>query len=126
MKNPGTSTSGFVSMMTVLAQVSGQIQAAGSLVVNGKFVSAQGGAPALVFSTQPKPFNQNTIVKGRFPTARGEVAIPEKEANDENLHVGQQVGLTTLEGVQRVTISGIFDFGGGVSFIAGFECGNCQ
>ena len=87
-----------------MAQVSGQLQSAGSLVVNGKFVSAPGGAPALVFSTQPKPFNQNTIVKGHFPAASGEVAIPEKEANDENLHVGQQVGLTTLGGVQRVTI----------------------
>ena len=108
-----------VKQVPGVAQVSGQIQAAGSLVVNGKFVSAQGGAPALVFSTQPKPFNQNTIVKGHFPAASGEVAIPEKEANDENLHVGQQVGLTTLEGVQRVTISGIFDFGGGVSSIGG-------
>ena len=29
MKNPGTSTSGFVPMMTVLAQVSGQMTARG-------------------------------------------------------------------------------------------------
>ena len=108
-----------VKQVPGVAQVSGQIQAAGSLVVKGDFVSAQGGAPSLVFSNQPKPFNQDTIVDGHFPAAHGEVAIPEKEANDNELHVGQQVGLTTLEGVQRVTISGIFDFGGDVSSIGG-------
>jgi putative ABC transport system permease protein len=102
-----------------VAKVSGQIQAAGSLVVNGEFVNAQGGAPTLVISTQPKPFNQDTIVDGHFPVAPGEVAIPQKEADDHNLHVGQHVELTTLEGVQPVTISGIFKFGTGVSSIGG-------
>jgi putative ABC transport system permease protein len=108
-----------VQQVSGVAQASGQIQAAESLVVKGKFVAANGGAPSLVVSDQPKPFNQNEIVAGHFPSAHGQVAIPKKEADDNDLHVGQQVGLTTLEGVQRVTISGIFTFGGNVSSIGG-------
>ena len=101
-----------------VAKAEGQIQGSGSLVVNGKFVASQGGAPNLVVSTLPKPFNQNTLVEGHYPEASGQVALIQQLADDHNLHVGQHVGLTTLQGVQPVTIVGVFRFGN-VSSIGG-------
>ena len=101
-----------------VAKAEGQIQAAGSLVINGKYLTAQGGAPNLVVSTLPKPFNQNTLVAGHYPEAHGQVALIEQTATDHHLKVGQRVGLTTLIGEQPVTIVGIFKFGN-VSSIGG-------
>ena len=99
---------GTVKNVPGVQQAVGQIQGAGSLVVDGKFLSATGGAPNLVVSTLPRPFNQNTLVAGHFPSGNEQVAIDQKLADDHDLHVGQQVGLTTLEGVQPVTIVGVF------------------
>ncbi len=106
-----------------VAKADGQIQASGSLVVNGKYLKSQGGAPNLVVSTLPKPFNQNTLVAGHYPQAHGQVALIEQTATDHHLHVGQHVELTTFVGVQPVTIVGIFRFGdvssiGGATVIA--------
>jgi putative ABC transport system permease protein len=106
-----------------VAKADGQIQASGSLVVHGKYLTSQGGAPNLVVSTLPKPFNQNTLVAGHYPNAHGQVALIQQTATDHHLHVGQHVGLTTLGGVQPVTIVGIFKFGnvasiGGATVIA--------
>jgi putative ABC transport system permease protein len=89
----------------------GQIQAAGSLVVDGKYLSSQGGAPNLVFSHLPEPFNQNEIVQGHFPSRPGEVAVIEKLASDHDLHVGEHVAIATDQGSRPVTIVGVFDFG---------------
>ena len=101
-----------------VARALGQIQASGSLVIHGKYLQSQGGAPNLVVSTLPKPFNQDTLVAGHFPDGHGQVALIQKTASDHHLHVGQRVGLTTLAGVQPVTIVGVFRFGN-VSSIGG-------
>ena len=101
-----------------VAKADGQIQALGSLVLNGKYVTSQGGAPNLVVSSLPKPFNQNTLVAGHYPEAHGQVALIQQLADDHHLHVGQQVQLTTLVGEQPVTIVGVFHFGN-VSSIGG-------
>jgi putative ABC transport system permease protein len=101
-----------------VAKAEGQIQAIGSLVVNGSFLKSQGGAPNLVVSTLPKPFNQNTLVSGHYPESHGQVAVIEQLATDHDLHVGQKVELTTLRGEEPVTIVGVFHFGN-VSSIGG-------
>jgi putative ABC transport system permease protein len=106
-----------------VAKADGQIQASGSLVIHGKYLNSQGGAPNLVVSTLPRPFNTNTLVAGHYPDAHGEVALIQQTATDHHLHVGQHVQLTTLTGVQPVTIVGIFKFGdvssiGGATVIA--------
>jgi putative ABC transport system permease protein len=104
-------------------QALGQIQAQGSLIVDGKYLGSVGGAPNLVISALPKPFDQNTFVAGHPPEGHGQVALIEKLASDHDLHVGQQVQLTTLRGAQPVTIVGIFKFGnvsslGGTTVVA--------
>ena len=102
---------GTVRGVSGVAKAEGQVQALGGLVIDGKFVGATNGAPNLVISFQPAPFNSFTIVSGHFPTAPDELAIDEKLASDNHLHVGQTVGLQTLHGTQPVKLVGIADYG---------------
>ncbi len=49
----------------------GQIQATGSIVVDGKYVTGSGGAPNLVFSYVTEPFSNSSSRAGaRHPRAR--------------------------------------------------------
>jgi ABC-type antimicrobial peptide transport system permease subunit len=95
----------------------GQIQAFGSIVVNGKYVHSSGGAPNLVFSSVTEPFSNSQFTAGR-PPSNGQVAVNQKFANDEHLHVGELVHVATDIGVEPATISGIFTLSG-VSSIGG-------
>ena len=95
----------------------GQIQATGSIVVDGKYVTGSGGAPNLVFSYVTEPFSNSQFTSGG-PPDEGTVAINQKLANDEHLKVGDQVKLATDKGAVPVTISGIFKLAG-VSSIGG-------
>jgi putative ABC transport system permease protein len=93
-----------------VALAEGQIGALGSLVVDGKYVAPEGGAPPLVFSTPTRRFNTNQLLSGHFPSAHGEIAVDKSLADRKHLTVGQRVGLTTRIGVQPVRIAGIFRF----------------
>ena len=95
----------------------GQIQATGSIVVDGKYVTGSGGAPNLVFSYVTEPFSNSQFTSGGPPTD-GSVAVNQKLADDEHLKVGQQVEIATDKGVVPVTVSGIFKLAG-VSSIGG-------
>ena len=95
----------------------GQIQATGSIVVNGKYVTGSGGAPNLVFSYVTEPFSNSQFTSGG-PPYDGTVAINQKLANDEHLKVGDEVKMATDKGALPVTISGIFKLAG-VSSIGG-------
>jgi putative ABC transport system permease protein len=93
-----------------VAAAEGVIQDLGSLVIDGDFVSAQGGAPNLVFSTPSERFQSNQLVDGAFPSASGEVAVDVDLAKREKLSIGQMVGLSTRTGVQSVRLVGTFRF----------------
>ena len=95
----------------------GQIQATGSIVVDGKYVTGSGGAPNLVFSYVTEPFSNSQFTSGG-PPDEGTVAINQKLANDEHLKTGDQVKLATDKGAVPVTISGVFKLAG-VSSIGG-------
>jgi putative ABC transport system permease protein len=96
-----------------VATAEGQIQASGSIVVDGKYVSSSGGAPNLVVSSVGPPFNEATsYIQGHAPSASGEISLIEKTANDNHLRVGQQVRLTTEQGTVPVRIAGIFKLAG--------------
>jgi putative ABC transport system permease protein len=89
----------------------GQIQQTGSLVVDGDYIAAEGGAPNLVISWAPKPFDTNTFVAGHAPEETGQVVVNKQMADDNDLTLGEQAGLTTEFGVKPVTIVGIFTVG---------------
>ena len=100
---------GKVRAVPGVANAEGQIQALGAIVVNGKVVTTN-SAPTLVLSTLPKPYNTNTLTAGHFPQGHGQIAVDTSVANDQHLHVGQRLGLTTDQGVKQVTLVGTFDF----------------
>jgi putative ABC transport system permease protein len=93
-----------------VAAAEGVIQDLGSLVIDGDFVSAQGGAPNLVFSTPSERFQSNQLVDGAFPSAPGEVAVDVDLAKREKLTLGQTVGLSTRTGVHPTRLVGTFRF----------------
>jgi putative ABC transport system permease protein len=100
----------------------GSVGASGAVVINGKSVNTN-GAPSLVFSTTPARFSASVYVAGDRPTRDGTVAINTKLADDQHLKVGDAIGLATEQGIQPVTISGIFNFGdstsiGGATLVA--------
>ncbi len=105
-----------------VAEAAGGVGGSGQVVINGKPVNTN-GAPSLVFSSSPPRFAASTYTAGDRPTRDGTVAINTKLANDEHLSVGDTIGIATAQGVQQVTISGIFNFGdsasiGGATLVA--------
>jgi putative ABC transport system permease protein len=94
-----------------VAEAAGQIQTGDArLVVNGDLVDST-GAPSLGFSDLPPSMSPLNYVEGHRPQRDGELAVIRKTADDENLRVGQRVGLTTDVGTRQFTVAGIFDFG---------------
>jgi putative ABC transport system permease protein len=102
----------------------GEIQAAGGLVVNGKYKASEGGAPNIVFSYTPEPFNTADLTQGHFPNQTSEIAVNTKFAEDQKLKLGQGLGLTTENGVVPVRLVGIFkppsEIGGATLIITTF------
>lgn len=97
-----------------VAETVGGIGGAGAVVINGKVVST-GGAPALLYSTAPQRFSQNTYIAGTAPSQSGQVSIDQQLASKKKLKVGDTIGVSTPQGVKNVTISGIFSFAEGTS-----------
>ena len=112
------------SVVGALEQVDGVrdaaavVESSGFLVKGTKKLVAQGGAPSILSSVEPAAISPYTAVEGQLPSRSGQVAVNEKLAGDEGLHVGQQLKLSTVTGLHPVTISGIAKFGD-VSSIGG-------
>jgi ABC-type antimicrobial peptide transport system permease subunit len=84
-----------------------------------------GGAPSFAFGIETAPeydrFNPLNLVEGRWPRDGSEVAIDEGVAGDEDLEVGDRIGVAALGPAQEFTISGIAKYGdlssiGGATF----------
>ena len=96
-----------------VAVADGQIQALGSIVVNGKYISNSTGAPNLVFSALSPPLDPSThYVEGHAPSASGDIVVGQKLFQDQHLKIGQKVGLATEKGVVPVTVVGAFTLAG--------------
>jgi len=84
-----------------------------------------GGAPAFAFGIETAPeyerFNPLNIVEGRWPSGGGEVAVDEGVADDEDLELGDRIGVAALGPAQEFEIVGIAKYGdlssiGGATF----------
>jgi len=84
-----------------------------------------GGAPAFAFgidtSSEYDRFNPLNLVQGRWPTGSGEVAVDEGVANDEDLKLGDTVGVAAIGRAQQFRIVGVAKYGdlssiGGATF----------
>jgi putative ABC transport system permease protein len=111
----------FVSRVQGLAgvrQAVAGISTSGFLVKGDKKLSATGGAPSILASVEPAGITAYTAVAGAFPAHSGEVAVNEKLASDEHLHIGDRLQLSTVTGLHPVTVAGVVKFGN-VSSIGG-------
>ena len=84
-----------------------------------------GGAPSFAFGIETAPeydrFNPLNLVEGRWPAGSGELAIDEGVADDENLALGDRIGVAALGPAQEFEIVGIARYGelsslGGATF----------
>ena len=84
-----------------------------------------GGAPSFAFGIETASeydrFNPLNLVDGRWPSGGAEVAIDEGVAGDEDLEVGDRIGVAALGPAQKFTIVGIAKYGdlssiGGATF----------
>ena len=108
---------GQVQAVPGVAAATGQVEGTAAIVLHGKVVSTS-GASTLVYSTVPARFSHSTYVAGAHPTQNGTVSVNTQFASDKHLHVGDTIGLATEQGVQQVTLSGIFNFGDSTSLAA--------
>ncbi len=77
---------------------------------NGKRTN-KGGAPALMFSASPEPFNPIKYVDGRAPANASEVTLDKKTADNNDFKVGDQVLVAGKLPAKRYRISGLGEFG---------------
>ena len=84
-----------------------------------------GGAPAFAFGIDTAPeydrFNPLNLVEGRWPSGGDEVAVDEGVADDEDLKLGDRIGVAALGPAQEFEIVGIAKYGelssiGGATF----------
>ncbi len=74
-----------------------------------------GGAPSFAFGIETAPeydrFNPLNLVEGRWPSGSQQVAIDERVADEENLAVGDRIGVAALGPAREYEIAGIAKYG---------------
>jgi putative ABC transport system permease protein len=77
---------------------------------NGKRLN-HGGAPALMFSSSPEPFNPLTYSAGRTPANPNEVTLDKSTADKHGFKVGDTVVVASKLPAKRYRITGLAKFG---------------
>jgi putative ABC transport system permease protein len=93
-----------------VARAAGELQAFGSLVVNGDLIENR-GQPGFVFSAMPRELDPTDPVEGRDPRAPSEIAVSADLADEQGIEIGDHLELSTNQGVQPVRVVGLVDFG---------------
>jgi putative ABC transport system permease protein len=74
-----------------------------------------GGSPSFAFGIETAPeydgFNPLNLVEGRWPRGADELAVDEGVADDEDLKVGDRIGVAALGPAQEFRIVGIAKYG---------------
>ncbi len=96
----------------------GELTAQGHLVVDGDLVETN-GAPAFVSAAGDPRFDPTEQASGERPDAPGEINVLAQNAEDNEIQLGDEIGLTTKAGVKQVTVVGTFDFGEGGAALGG-------
>jgi putative ABC transport system permease protein len=90
-----------------------------------------GGAPNIGFSVDPTLARFNSIVlkEGDWPGAN-DVAVDTSTASKKDIEVGEELGVQAAGAVQRLQVSGLFDFSSegniGGATLAAFDLGTAQ
>jgi putative ABC transport system permease protein len=103
-----------------VAAAAGAIEDEADLVKDGEAIETAGGAPSLALGIDPsvERFNPLSLTSGDWPSSGDEIAIDAGTADDEELGVGDTVGVAARGPVRNFEITGIAEFGG-VSSLGG-------
>jgi putative ABC transport system permease protein len=103
-----------------VAAAAGAIEDEANLVKDGETIESPGGAPSLALGIDPREerFNPLSLTEGDWPSAADEIAIDAATADDEELGVGDTVGVAARGPARNFEITGIAEFGG-VSSLGG-------
>ena len=103
-----------LARVRALPEVGGAIGGVGGeaqLIDDDGDVIQFGGAPNFGFSVDPsRPrFNSIVLKDGDWPAA-GDVAVDTSTASRKDIEVGEEIGVQATGAVQRLRVSGLFDF----------------
>jgi putative ABC transport system permease protein len=74
-----------------------------------------GGSPSLAFGIDTAPeydrFNPLNLVEGRWPRGSGEVVVDEGVADDEELRLGDRIGVAALGPAEEFEVVGVAKYG---------------
>jgi putative ABC transport system permease protein len=103
-----------------VAAAAGAIEDEANLVKDGETIESPGGAPSLALGIDPREerFNPLSLTAGDWPSAADEIAIDAATADDEELGVGDTVGVAARGPARSFRVTGIAEFGG-VSSLGG-------
>jgi len=115
-----------------VAQAEGSVDSDATQLIgdDGKAI-VSGGAPNLGFSIAngDSPFNPLVLIEGAWPGS-GDVVVDNETAADEGFDVGEVVGVQAEGPVERFRVSGIIQFGSGLTIggatLAGFDLPTAQ
>jgi putative ABC transport system permease protein len=99
-----------------VAKVDGGVNDSATLFNKSGKRANKGGAPALMFSSSPKPFSALTYVAGRPPANPNETALDKHTADDNGFKIGDSVLVAGKLPAKRYRISGLAEFGNVSSF----------
>jgi putative ABC transport system permease protein len=125
------------ALLTKVRDVPGVAEAEGSVDGEAQIIGkdgkaiGHGGAPNLGFSIAngESSFNALTLVEGEWP-GNGDVVVDKATADDEDLQIGQVIGIQGRGPVEHLRVSGIVKFGSvstiGGATLAGFDLPTAQ
>jgi putative ABC transport system permease protein len=96
---------------------SGTVEASGfgtdqvRLVVDGKTIGNENAPKLGVGADYSQSLNPFDLADGRFPTGDGEIALLKGTADDENIDVGDTIGIAAQGGTEDFEVVGIARFG---------------
>ena len=110
------------SLLDRVAALPGVGKATGSVETQGALFGPDGerigggGAPTLIFSSDPAPFNAVTYEEGEAPSGEDEVSLLTALAEREGIEVGERVGVVGNGPRRTMRVTGLARFGGVESF----------
>ena len=97
-----------------VAAVEGTVTTLGQIVIDGEPVSTF-GAPGLIVSNASEEFDPGEIAEGRDAINSGEALVLVDNAADNDIAIGDEIGLATRRGERTVRVVGTFEYGEGGS-----------
>jgi putative ABC transport system permease protein len=120
-----------VRVLPAVAEAEGSVDGEATLIDDEGDAIVSGGAPNIGFSIAAgeSQFNPLTLLEGDWPGS-DEIAIDKEAAANNDFEVGEVIGVQAEGPVERMRLSGIFQFSSGLTIggatLAGFDLPTAQ